>query len=66
MNKLLEVVKVSDLATMLITEVITERDIEIAKKALLNGFSVEDIVKITDLNIGTIQRLKDELDGVLP
>ena len=49
----------SDLVTMLITE----RDIEIAKRALEEGFAVEDIAKITDLDIDAIQNLKDELDS---
>ena len=49
----------SDLATMLIVE----RDIEIATKALEEGFAVEDIAKITGLNIDTIQRLKEEMDN---
>ena len=62
LNKLLEAIKMSDLATMLITE----RNIEIAKKALREGAEMQFVQKITDLDISTIQRLKDELGGVLP
>ena len=62
----MEVIKTSDLATMLIESGATDKATEIAKKALQNGFSVEDIIKITDLDIKTIQLLKDELDGVFP
>jgi len=53
----------SDLATMLINDTIAERDIEIAKRALNKGLTIEDVVELTDLDIDTIQRLKEELDN---
>ena len=63
LNKLLEAIKMSDLATMLINNTITERDIEIAKRLLKRGISTEDIMESTDLDLDTIQQLKDELDN---
>ena len=58
-NKLLEVIKMSDLATMLIVD---ERE-QIAKRLLKKDLSIEDIVELTDLDVDIIQRLKDELDN---
>ena len=49
----------SDLLTMLI---IDERE-QIAKRLLENGAEVDFVQKITDLDIETIQRLKEELDN---
>ena len=62
LKKLLEVIKVSDLATMLIVDERTQ----IAKKALKKGSTAEYVAEITGLDIITIQSLKDELDGALP
>ena len=59
LNKLLEAIKMSDLAMMLITE----KAVEIAKKALEEGADIDFIQKITDLDIETIQNLKYELDS---
>ena len=58
LRKLLEVIKMSDLLTMLI---IDERE-QIAKRLLKKGLSIEDIIESTDLDADTIQRLKEELD----
>ena len=61
LNKLLEAIKMSDLATMLINSTITERDTEIAKRALKKGLAIKDVAELTDLDLDTIQQLKDEL-----
>ena len=49
----------TDLATMLIEE----REIEIAKKALRKGSSIDFVKDITGLSIDTIQELQEELDN---
>jgi len=59
LNELLEVLKMTDLATMLIEE----REIEIAKKALRKGSSIDFVKDITGLSIDTIQELQEELDN---
>ena len=53
----------SDLVTMLINDTITERDMEIAKRALKKGLSIEDVVELTDLSIEEVRGLKDELNS---
>ena len=58
--KLKEVIKMSDLATMLITDTITETEVKIAKRALKKGLSIEDIADLTGLDADMIQNLKDE------
>jgi len=57
-NKLLEVLRMTDLVTMLVED----KAIEIAKNALNEGASVEFIKKITGLAADTIQRLQEELN----
>ena len=59
LRKLLEVIKMSDLATMLIVD---ERE-QIAKRALKKGLTIEDAAELTDLDIDAIKNLKDELDN---
>ena len=61
LKKLLEVINMGDLWTMLYERAIKENKIEIAKKALKEGSTVEFVSKITDLDVDTIMRLKDEL-----
>ena len=40
-----------------------EKEIEIAKNALLKGFDIADIAEITGLDESTIEQLQDELDN---
>jgi hypothetical protein len=63
LKKLLEATKMSDMVTMLVERVVTDERIEIAKKALEACVDVLIVQKITDLDIDTIQQLKDELDN---
>ena len=62
-RKLLEVLKMADLATMLIEDAINDKSIQIAKNALSEGYSIDSIAKITGLDESTIEQLQDELDN---
>lgn len=55
---ILEVLKMTDLATILLHD----RDKEIAKKALQKGLDIETIRDLTDLDIETIKELQKEID----
>ncbi|MDR0300798.1 MAG: hypothetical protein LBI04_00610, partial [Treponema sp.] len=59
LNSLLEVLKMTDLITMLMED----KASEIAKNALKEGSSVDFIKKITGLNESTILQLKSEIEA---
>ena len=77
-TELLEVLKVADLLEMLVTDAVesalesavqgaaekAERDktIEIAKNALIEGHSIQSIVRITGLDESTVKLLRSELN----
>ena len=46
--------------TKIIEMLVTEEMIEIAKKAIRMGLSSKDIVNLTDLDIETIQSLREQ------
>jgi hypothetical protein len=56
-DKLLEVLKMSDLAMMLIDR----KMVEVAKKMLRHGVPVEAIVEYTDLDVSTVMELQAEM-----
>jgi len=60
-GQLLEVLKMTDLAEMLVDKVISEREIEIAKNALREGAAIDFVKKITGLDETTIKRLQMEI-----
>ena len=60
-KKLLEVIKMTDLATMLMEEGKIEKSIEIAKNALLRGLNVDDIMAITGLDKLKVKQLQEEI-----
>ena len=59
MSKILEVLRRTDLGTMLVMDEKTE----IAKNALREGATISFIQKITGLEESTVQRLKEELNN---
>jgi hypothetical protein len=59
LDKLLEVLKMSDLAVMLMED----HAIEIAKNAIKEGITIDKKKKITGLTADTIQRLQTELEN---
>jgi len=66
LDKLLEVLRMNDLATILIgdavAKTVADTKIEIAKKLIKRGISVEAIAEDTDLEESIIRQLKTELD----
>jgi hypothetical protein len=65
LKSLLEVLKMTDLAVMLVTDVINDERTEIAKKMLKRGISVEAVAEDTGLDESTVMQLQDELGNVL-
>lgn len=61
-NSILEVLKMTDIWAKAITQVITEEKLEIAKKAIKKGLSLEDIADLTGVDIDTIKALKEQLE----
>ena len=69
-NKLLEVLRMTDLVTLLVKDAVEDavkdavkdEKIEIAKNLLRKGSTVEFVVEITGLAADTIQRLQEELN----
>ena len=59
LEKILEVVKMSDMGTLLVKD----RNMEIAKSMLKDRVSVEFVARHTGLDEETVQQLKDELDN---
>lgn len=59
---ILEVLKMTDLATMLVEDAIKGKEIEIAKKLLKRGISVEAIAEDTELDEATIRQLQAEMN----
>lgn len=53
----------TDLATLLVEDAVKERDVQITKKALKKGLSINDISEITGLDESTIMRIQEELDN---
>lgn len=62
LEKLVEVIRMTDLATILITDAKKEEKIAIAKKLLKRGISVEAIAEDTGLDESTIKKLQAELN----
>jgi len=60
-NELLEVLRMTDLATLLVEKAIGERDIELARKMLKRGLSLSAVIEDTDLDESTVKRLQTEL-----
>jgi len=63
MSELKEVIKMTDLLTMILEEAFEERDIEMARKMLKEGLTKEIIRKITEVDEVTISRLQAELNN---
>jgi hypothetical protein len=62
-SKLLEVIRMSDMLTMLVTKAFTDKAIEIAKRLLEDCLAVEYVANMTGLDITTVEELKDKLDS---
>lgn len=62
LSALLEVLRMTDLATMLIEDAVSDERIEIAKKAIREGLAMETIEKITGLTDDIILQLQDEVN----
>ena len=60
--ELLEVLKMTDLAVMLVEDAVNDERIGIAKNALKEGYSVESVQKVTGLDESTVRRLQSELN----
>lgn len=60
-NSILEVIKMTDLGTLLMEQAEHEKAIEIAKNALKEGASVAFVQKITKLDFNVIEKLKEEI-----
>lgn len=61
-NEILEVLRMTDLGSMLIEEGIKQEKIKIVEKALQKGLDIETIRELTDLSIETIKELKKEFN----
>jgi hypothetical protein len=61
-TNILEVLKMTDIFTRLISERMTEREIEIAKKAIKKGISLEDIADLTGIDIDILEDLKQDVE----
>ena len=62
-NKLLEVLRMTDLVTLLVEDAVSDKAIEIAKNLLAEDVHIKIIAKTTGLDLSTIQRLKSELSS---
>jgi hypothetical protein len=62
-NKLLEVLKMSDLVDMLLEGAVTDKAMEIARNLLRLGMSVMDVTAGTGLDESAIRRLRAELNN---
>ena len=60
-RKLLEVLKMADLATMIFEDGLAQGKIETAKSMLKDNLNIATIVKYTNLDESTIEQLKEEL-----
>lgn len=63
LNALLEVLKMTDLATMLIEDAVSEREIAIAKRLLKRGISIMAVAEDTGLDKSTLEQLQEELNN---
>ena len=63
LNKLLEVLRMTDLVTLLVEDAVSDKAIEIAKNLLAEDVHIKIIAKTTGLDLSTIQRLKSELSS---
>ena len=63
LQKLLEAIKMTDLATMLIEEALDKRDIEIARNFMREGVDIATVATATGLDESTIEHIKSELGG---
>jgi len=61
-DKLLEVLRMTDLGTMLVVDARKDEKMEIAKKLLMRGISVSAVVEDTGLDESTVRRLQAELE----
>ena len=61
-DKMIGVLKMTTLADIMIGKELRRRDIEIVKNALKEGFSINDIVKITGLEESVVMEIKAEIE----
>ena len=61
-DKLLEVLRMTDLGEMLVMDAIKDDRIEVAKNALLEGVPIRSISRITGIDEATIRRIQAEMD----
>jgi hypothetical protein len=63
MEKIKEVIRMTDLAVMIVEDAIKDERLEIAKNALKKGFNTADISGITGLDESTVKQLQTDLDS---
>ena len=61
-NKIMEVLRMTDIGTLLVMDAIMDEKTEIAKNALREGATIAFIQKITGLEESTVKRIQQEMD----